>query len=690
MARTKASLTQRTWGFGEVGCEFQEREEFREQSAKKIRNMRITNAEILCDRPGSCFECEAPGAFKFKEARPVKDEPLGFVLIEGGFKKLDKETGVEQVVLGAPWTADDVRKMYCEDLGQQLIVGNQTVRPHVIDIQDCSVSEYEFKKNSDGSTSQPYENFHPGVTIQPSDTSGTVNVVASEPIWTADYVGLIIRCGGQEILVTSIVSPTEIIGDFLQDGNPTCEFEVSDATQFQVDDAVRGNTSFAEGTVVSVDIATNMLTVLKDDTVNVFSDGEELIGPNINIAEPPTVTSEPETVSPAAKTDWDEQVFSDFRGWPGSAACHQGRLIFVDICQLPTAYAMSAAGDFSCFGVGSGDGDAIFDYVGKNTNERLRFAISAEDLIVLSDQNAYYFGTRGGNPISPTENNNPIRFSSQGAADVCPAIMDDSIAYVSESGNRIMGAALAGDAQRYWTTVHLSEYAPDLIRNPQALGSSEGDTDHPEQYLFVANDDGTLAVMRHQRAPFEQKMGWVLWENESVDFIYADTMCGKIRAIAEKDGVRAMLRFEDDAYVDWGIEYQSGDEIPEGVDIWGDRYWGQKPNCYLPGGPFKAGCSFYKCVDLWQGEIEQTNRKGFVCQRNGRTSIVTKDSASYVYNGQRKPHYQSGDDVSAPPVLRTEKHRFSNLGRFDHAEHLIEKPEPGPLCILAVSMEVQG
>ena len=690
MARVKSSITQRSWGFGEVSDEFQQRPELREQSARKLRNVRITNAETICGRPGSCFVCEAPGASGFKAVSIAKNQEISMILVDGGFKKINKITGSEETVTGAPWSESEIKSMYCQDFGGKLLVGSTDVRPHVIDVEACTISEFEFKKNSDGSTAQPYENFHPGTTIQPSSISGQVTVVASGAVFQEEYVGTIIRCGGQEIEITGFTSPTEITGVFIQDGNPTCKFTVSDVTQYSVDDAVYGGNSFTEGTVVEVNLATSSLTVLKSDNINQFAIGEELIGPQISTLNPPTIQTLPINVEPAAKLDWDEQVFSDWRGWPGSSACHQGRLIFANICQLPTAYAFSAAGDFSCFEVGSADGDAIFDFVGKGSSERLLHAISSEDLIILSDKNAYYFDTRSGAPLSPVNNNNPIKFSTQGASDVRPVILDDSIAYVSEGGNRIIGALLTGDARRHWSTVHLTEYAPHLIRGPISLGSSEGDTEHPEQYLFVTNSDGTVAVMRHQRAPFEEKMGWVLWDNLNVKFLHMETLCGEIHAIAEKDEARALLRFEDTVFVDWGLDYESTNDVPTGLSVYGDRYWGISPKCHSVSGTVKAGCAFSKQIGLWPVEIEQTNRKGFVCQRNGRVSVYTKDTASFLYNGQRKPHYGEGDDLSAPPVLRTEKNKFVNLGRFQSADHLIEKPEPGPICVLAVSMEVQG
>ena len=45
--------------------------------------------------------------------------------------------------------------------------------------------------------------------------------------------------------------------------------------------------------------------------------------------------------------------------------------------------------------------------------------------------------------------------------------------------------------------------------------------------------------------------------------------------------------------------------------------------------------------------------------------------------------------TSSPPQLRQEKYTFATLGRTDHPQNEITKPEPGPLCVLSVTQEVQ-
>ena len=703
MARVKQSISQRDWSFGEISDDFLERDdtEVIQRSARRIRNMRVTKAGSLTTRPGTEAVEDTPGACAFTEARRSTGEERMIVPTPGGIRII-RRNGLSASISGLPWSEADLCDLWIKESGNEILIGSKKHRPYVLKVDNLSAAPFAFEQGLDGSTAQPYYSFQPGVTIQPSATSGPVTVTASAPAFSAGHVGTIIRYNGQEIQVTGYISPTQVSGTIIQPLPPTYAITVTagGGPQYSKNDAIEGSTSGATGVVSSV--SGDIVTVVLDAIVPIPAVGEFLVGPqtiplpaNPGDPEPPKVVSLA-LVPPAPSLLWDEQVFSEMRGWPGHAECHHNRLIFTNIPSVPNGFILSQAGSLSNFKLGSADGDAIFETL---RGQRLFYTVSAEDLLIFGQDGVYYIGTRNGDPITPT-NIEPKRFSSVGTAEIEPVLLEDGVAYVSRCTSKIMAATLAGDQNRYWQDIHLSEYAPHLIRGPKALGSTEGDTDRPEKYLYVTNGDGTLAVMRWQRPPFDESMGWALWRTKGT-FIYAGTSFCRSYAIIERDGVRQVERFDDSLYLDAVQVFESLDGLSistSGLSVWANgRYLGAFDEhdiagmCYPDSwGPFQIGCAYSQEVDLWPKAIDETARKGFVKQRNGRAAISVKDSTSFVYNGQRRAFYDAFEDLTEPPRLRTEVHKFCNFGRFDHPEHHIRKPEPGPLTIMAVNLEVQG
>lgn len=701
MAR-KTSITQDDFSFGEVREDFLERRdtELRVRSAKKIRNMRLLASGAATTRPGTVFVAEADGACRMEEYTRLDGETRGVVPIAGGIIVLLDDGTTEKTLTGLPWTGDQVCDLWMKSFDNDVLIGSRDNRPQVLNLETCVVEEYAFETNADGSTAQPYYNFNVGSTIQPDTTSGAATIIASDPVFDVSIVGQRILYSGREFEVTGFVSSTEVTGTWIQTAPETYELTMTVPVgaaavedQFNEGDAVEGLTSGATGIVSSV--SGSVVTIIVDEAGMSFDVGEEIVGPSTSPSpDIPTVTAETE-VAPAPSANWSEPVFSDFRGWPGHAECHQNRIIFQDIPAIPNALIASQAGALSNFTLGADDGDAIFETI---RGGRLLYGVSAEDYLIFADDGVYYLGTRDGTALTPL-GFDPRRFSSVGSAPVEPAILDDGVAYLSKCQNRLMGAVLSGDVQRYWTDTHLGEYAPHLIRKPTALGSTGVGSDDPDVYLYAVNEDGTMAVMRWQRPPFEEKIGWVLWETKG-NFIRAGSLFCDSHVIVERNGVTQIERFTEDACMDGSRFYDTLADVPDpkdGLSVYADcRYLGAYDEYDVDGacypdewGPFEVGCAFKQELDLWGMHLSQNGKRGFKNQRNGRISISTLDSLGYTYNGQVRPAYDGSDDLSAAPPKRTECHVFCNFGRSWNPCHEIEKCEPGRITILSVSSEVQ-
>ncbi len=111
-------------------------------------------------------------------------------------------------------------------------------------------------------------------------------------------------------------------------------------------------------------------------------------------------------------------------------------------------------------------------------------------------------------------------------------------------------------------------------------------------------------------------------------------------------------------------------------------------------GTRQVGLNFFSSIEPWPAEIIDSPRIGEVKVRVMEAIVSVQDSLAYrvICNGviNNVGAYGFGDDLSAPPVPKTEVRRFTIYGNRDHPEILIRKTRPGPLRILAIGQKVQA
>ena len=116
----------------------------------------------------------------------------------------------------------------------------------------------------------------------------------------------------------------------------------------------------------------------------------------------------------------------------------------------------------------------------------------------------YHFADKA---LTPT-NTRIRRQTPYGASYVKPLPFDGGTIYVQNTGTSVREFVFTDEESAY-TSTPLSLISSHLISSPTHITTSKGAFSRPEQYAFIVNDDGTLAIFHSIRS--EKKAGWVKW-----------------------------------------------------------------------------------------------------------------------------------------------------------------------------------
>ncbi len=209
-----------------------------------------------------------------------------------------------------------------------------------------------------------------------------------------------------------------------------------------------------------------------------------------------------------ATTNWDEASFSAYRGYPQSITFHEDRLWFGGTTSQPDAIWSSKTSEYFNFDVGSaGDSDSIQMTINVGEFNNIRHLTANRDLQIFTSTSELYIPSFADKGLTPT-NAQIRRQTPYGASYVKPLAFDGATIYVQKTGKSVR-EFLFSDKESAYVSTPLSLISSHLISSPTQMASVKGAFDRPEQYAFVVNDDGTMAVFHSIRN--EEKAGWAKW-----------------------------------------------------------------------------------------------------------------------------------------------------------------------------------
>lgn len=700
MARLKQAFTQRNFALGEILEDFLEGDdlEARQASMRKASNVRVTNARTVKARHGTIYRRNVGTAEDVIEVRPASGIAFGLILKDDALEIIDETSTLVQTISSVPWT--DSETVWIEPFRDRTVIGGPFGLYVLTYTGTFALAAMTFALTSGAEIAQPYWAYRTDVTIQPSAVTGAITLTASGALWTAAYVGLRVRYGGREIAITGYTSATVVSGTVVSSLPPSFNITVASSASFRVGDAVIGKDTNFQGLVTA--IAGAVLSVV---TISFF-DGPD-VGESLSSPTGSSNVTVKAGISPLASPIWDEPLMSAIRGYPGAGSSASGRLALVDFPNVPDLVAMSSARDMTDFQVGAEDDDAIVRQIGDNS-PRFLHAVNAGDLLLFSDRGIYYIPLRDNGILSPSTFN-AVLFDKRAANSVRPVQVDDGVVFVEGSGETISAALLDGNIYLKWSVQPISNFHSHLIKTPKKLCPPPIYSNSSQKYLFVVNEDGTVAVVSWLAQFGRENIGFIPWVTQG-SFVNVAPLFGGYWAIVDRFVGGATLRFleefSEDAVLDCSTTYVSGvaSHLPgQMVHLWHEgKYGGEtiiddsgvvEDNGNLTPNSI-YGYNFVARVQPWPIEKIDSVRAGMLRARLMRTSVSVLDTLTFQcrtnLNTRTIETYAVGDDLSEPGPQKTKLYRFPVFGNRDHPEVEFIKHEPGSFHILAITQEVQA
>lgn len=699
----KKLIPKRTFGTGELDPLFlmrRDTEQFKD-GAKTFRNARLLNAGAFTRRPGSYWLATLAGnsiliGFYFNAAQKY------ILAFSDGRMDAYLEDGTTAGNLtSAPWTANMLGDLRWHVEGDTIFLCHQDMQTQVITRTGAATwdrSAFTFADGFGSATDQPYFKFEDAdVTITPSATTGTITVTASASIFSDDWIGVIIRYLDREIEITDSNSATECDATVLQTLPSAQRLTVASSAVFQVGHIVEHSVDGTQAKVFGISDATHV-DIIPIDGLQAIPASGNLVGPDGSSAISATASA-----NLPALTDWDEQVFSTLRGFPGVVCLHRERLVFADHPAIQDALMMSRVGNYFNFSLGeANDGDAIFEFIGDGAVDRVRGLVSAENLMILTNSGPYYVPETAGDPITPA-NINIRPFGSSGVGSAVGGRFAGGVVFPDDSGKRITRIRPSGNTEQPWEAIDVSLLSSHLIRTPVSAAYADKFEDKAERYAFFVNSDGTLAV--YQNIEDQNVNGFGLYEGngeyKSICVVGEDIFFAAERIV---NGVATytLEKMDSELRLDAVKTFATNPGsltayAGQTVRVTGDDYDFGEVTVALDGtitvdcdyaGPFEAGYFFAPEVELLPPEIVSDESIAGLMKSYTKIFIHVYESGRYSVNGRSTSSYRGGEDLTAPPPRRTEQKKFSTLGRSYEPELVITQDTAVPLTVLGISTEV--
>jgi hypothetical protein len=209
MPRIRAQKT--SFSAGEISPDLLGRGDLRayENGALKLRNVFIHPTGGVTRRHGFGFIDVAPGpgrliAFEFNT------EQVYLLVLSDQRVDVYRE-GLRVAAFGSPWTYDQLGQLNWTQSADTLLIVHPDVAPKKITRSSDTawdLTNWTFYSKDDRVAWPHYKFAAPWVTLQASAITGSVQIIASAPVFTWDHIGARLRIADKEIQISSVASAT--------------------------------------------------------------------------------------------------------------------------------------------------------------------------------------------------------------------------------------------------------------------------------------------------------------------------------------------------------------------------------------------------------------------------------------------------------------------------------------------------
>ena len=216
---TRLRVHKTSFAAGEISPKLLGRRDLRahENGAAALRNVFVHPAGGVTRRPGLRFIDTATGPGRLIAFEFNTEQTYLLLFTDHLLRVYSDEVRIAELV--TPWTAEQLRQLNWTQSADTLLVVHPDVPPKQltrIGPVQWALSDWSFFSEN-GRLCAPHFKFAGDwVTVQPSATTGNVVVTASDPVFTAQHVGVRMRIGDKEAQITQVNSAYAVRADVKQ------------------------------------------------------------------------------------------------------------------------------------------------------------------------------------------------------------------------------------------------------------------------------------------------------------------------------------------------------------------------------------------------------------------------------------------------------------------------------------------
>ena len=201
-----------------------------------------------------------------------------------------------------------------------------------------------------------------------------------------------------------------------------------------------------------------------------------------------------------ASGDWEsehgyEDVWSTTRGWPKSAAFHEGRLYFGGSKSRPNTVWGSGVINYFDFNPGTGlDDEAVEATINTNQLNTIVNLFSGNDFRIFTTGGEFVVLQTGDNPITPSSFFVRPQTRLGARAGIPIEDLNGASVFIQRQGKSI-NAFQFGDTTASYQVQNISALSSHLLKNPVDMAARRAASTDESDRLFVVNGtDGSMAV----------------------------------------------------------------------------------------------------------------------------------------------------------------------------------------------------
>ncbi|MEO1020439.1 MAG: hypothetical protein AAFY56_22525, partial [Pseudomonadota bacterium] len=242
-----------------------------------------------------------------------------------------------------------------------------------------------------------------------------------------------------------------------------------------------------------------------------------------------------------ATRDWQEQAFSQARGWPRTLCFHQDRLVIGGSRDFPDYVWMSRTGRYFSFDLGEGlDDEAIVFRLNSDRLDLIRAVFPGRRLQIFTNKGEWVVT---GNPITPTTTAVDLqtRVGSYSKRRLNPIDVDGATLFVG-AGGRDLREFLYSESEQAYQSADLALLSRHLMREPRDLCF-----DSRNRLVLIVREDGGAALIS-----IDRNSNVIAWSRMAIrgQIIACTTHQGAIYILSEYDGRTVLEQLDADQSMD--------------------------------------------------------------------------------------------------------------------------------------------